>query len=267
MKIKHLQLNTSLTRSPEKIIEFIRTNNVDVTCLQEIVYPIGGESPLNKLAKSNSLFYAEGVHFNYHPNNQTLAVAIISKHPIIDFQTWYFNSPDFSPKNITKDDQLFGDIINNNYPDYPASRGLINEVKSRCILSALIQTPEGLFKTMTTHFTVSDLCVETSQMYQMSLMINSIVKNSANLPTIFSADMNIRPQSYSVSKISEVMKCHTSEFTDTLSKTHRVKTNNIFPNGLAIDHVFSKDLTHNKTEAIEIDISEHKAIVSEFEMN
>ena len=91
MKIKHLQLNTSLLRSPEKIVEFIKTNNIDIACLQEIVYPIGSESPLKKLAVANNLFYVEGVHFNYQPNNQTIAAAIISKYPIIDFQTWYFN--------------------------------------------------------------------------------------------------------------------------------------------------------------------------------
>lgn len=264
MDLKHLQLNTSILRQPQKVANFIIDNQIDFACLQEICYPIGGQSPLKDLVEPQKYFYAEGIHFHYQPNNQTLAVAIVSRYPIINFQTWYFNSLDFGPKNITAQDQLFGDLINNNFPDYPASRGLINEVKSRCILSTLIQTPVGLIRVLTTHFTVSDLCVETSQMYQMSLMINSIIKNSSSVPTIFSADLNIRPQSYSVTKISEVLTCHTSEFTDTLSPTHKVKEKNIFPEGLAVDHVFSKDLKHLNTQKNIIDFSEHQALISEF---
>ena len=266
MNIKHLQLNTSILKQPQKVIDYIVDNNIDISCLQEICYPIGGVSPLKKLSESNGYYYVEGIHFNYHPNNQTLAVAIVSKYPVIDFQTWYFNSPSFAPKDITASDQLFGDLINNNYPDYPSSRGLINEVKSRCILSALVKTPSGLIRAVTTHFTVSDLCVETSQMYQMSQMINSIIKHAGQLPAIFSADLNVRAQSYSVSKISEVLACHTTSFTDTLSPTHKVKVQNIFPNGLAIDHVFSTGLKHLDTAEHIIDFSEHQAIISNFEL-
>ncbi|MFA6518185.1 MAG: hypothetical protein WCV93_00855 [Candidatus Shapirobacteria bacterium] len=266
MNLKHLQLNSSLLRSPEKITDFLVDNQIDVASFQEICYPIGKVSPLKALVESKKYFYVEGVHFHYHPNNQTIATAIVSRFPILDSHTWYFNSPSFSPKDITASDQLFPDLINNNFPNFPASRGLINEIKSRCILSALVQTPSGLVRFLTTHFTVSDLCVETSQMYQMSLMINSIVKNSTPIPTIFSADLNIRPQSYSVTKISEVLTCHTADFTDTLSPSHKVKQNNIFPEGLAVDHVFSKNIRHLDTKEIVVDFSEHQAIISDFEI-
>jgi endonuclease/exonuclease/phosphatase family metal-dependent hydrolase len=264
MNLKHLQLNTSLLRDPQKVTDFIINNNIDVACIQEICYPIGGTSPLAGLLQNQKYNYIEGVHFYYHPNNQTLAVALASKYPIVDYQTWYFNTPDYWPKNITGSDQLFGDIINNNYPDFPASRGLVNEVKSRCVLAALIQTPAGLLRLISTHYTVSDLCVETSQMYQMSLLINSIVKHSFTLPTIFSADLNIRPQSYSVAKISEVLTCHTVNFTDTLGPNHRARKKD-FPDGLATQHVFSTGLNHLETLQQIIDFSEHQALISNFE--
>lgn len=45
MKIKHLQLNTSVLRSPEKIVQFILDNDIDVACLQEIAYPMEGTNP------------------------------------------------------------------------------------------------------------------------------------------------------------------------------------------------------------------------------
>lgn len=265
MNITHLQLNTSLLNSPDKIVDFIISNNVDLACLQEICYPIDGINPLPPLLKSHGYHAVEGIHFFYLPNNQSLAVNLISRWPILDYHTWYYNTPDYQPKTIKAEDQLFGDLINNNFPNYPASRGLINSLKSRCLISATIQTPSGIVRLISTHFNISDLCVELNSMYDMSLLINSVVKNSASIPTIFSADLNIRSQSYSVAKISEVLTCHTAEFTDTLSSTHRAKKSD-FPQGLATDHVFSTGLTHQSTKTVEIDFSEHLALVSQFSL-
>lgn len=264
MNLKHLQLNTSILRNPQKVTEFIIQNNIDIACLQEICYPVGDTSPLAELFHKQKYNYVEGIHFYYHPNNQTLAVALVSKYPIIDYQTWYYNTLDYNPKNITANDQLFGDLINHNYPDYPASRGLVNEIKSRCLISALVQTPAGLLRLITTHFTVSDLCVETAQMYQMSLLINSVIRHSSPIPAIFSGDLNIRAKSYSVAKISEVLTCHTANLTDTLSPTHRAKQHD-FPKGLAVDHVFSTRLKHLNTKQFIVDFSEHQALISNFE--
>lgn len=263
MNIKHLQLNTSLLKQPEAILNFLTHRQIDIACFQEICYPIDTTNSFSVLLTQHNYSYIEGVHFHYHPNNQTLAVAIASRWPILDYSCWYYNTPTFSPKNIHPADQLFSDLINNNYPDYPASRGLVNSVKSRCILSAVINTPSGPIRLLTTHFSVSDLCSETSQMYDMSQLIHSIVKHSKPIPTIFSADLNVRPQSYSVAKISEVLTCHTFHLTDTLSSTHKAKLHD-FPQGLAVDHVFSCNLNHQGTEVVEIDFSEHRALVSNF---
>ena len=49
MKIKHLQLNTSIMREPEKIASFVEKYNFDTICLQEICFPIGGENKLKTL--------------------------------------------------------------------------------------------------------------------------------------------------------------------------------------------------------------------------
>lgn len=265
MNLKHLQLNTSILKNPEKVANFIQDNNVDIACLQEVCYSIGGENPLIPLILKNHFFYANGVHFYYHPNNQTLSVGIVSRWPIIDYVCWYYNTPNYLSKNIQSSDQLFSDLINNNYPEFTSSRGLINSIKSRCILSALIQTPGGLVRAITTHFTVSDLCTETPQMYDMSQMVYSIIKNSSPLPTIFSADLNIRAQSYSVSKISEALTCHSADLVDTLSPSHKSKIKD-FPQGLAVDHVFSSQLKHLDTTTIDVDFSEHKALISNFKI-
>ena len=266
--MKHLQLNTSTLRNPQKIIQFVLENNIDVTCLSEICYATGSENPIAKLAQENNLNYVEGIHFYYLPDNQTIGTAVISKFPIIDHFCLYFNSNDYYPKKIESDPlsdtSLINDITNVHKDTiFPGSRGLKHSVKSRCILCVTIQTPTTLLRVINTQFTVSDLCTETIQMLEMSKLINSLVTHSKNLPTILSGDLNIRAQSYSVSKLSEVLTCHTLNLKDSLSSTHPAKKKD-FPDGLAIDHVFSKNLKHQSTETIEINFSDHKAIVSEF---
>jgi len=69
----------------------------------------------------------------------------------------------------------------------------------------------------------------------------------------------------SVEKIKEVLTCHTQEIKDTLSLTHQAKLSD-FPQGLTIDHVFSTKLAHHGTQAVEVDFSEHKALISQFDL-
>ncbi len=268
MKVKHLQLNTSILRSPKKIIELISSLKIDVASLQEVAYKEGMQSPLKKLADKLGFFYVEGVHFCQESDGLKLAVAVISRFPIVDYYVNYYNSPNYEPKLIKKDDLIGKDILGDNKQDdnFPGSRGLKHCLKSRAILTVLVDTGKGLLRIVTTHYTVSDHCTETIQMYEMSKMINSLVKYTNNeIPTIFSGDLNIRAKSYSVSKLSETLTCHTSKITDTLSNSHVAKQCD-FPGGLAIDHVFSKGLVHHKTAAIDVDFSDHKAILSEFEI-
>ncbi|PIZ44968.1 hypothetical protein CO180_03075 [candidate division WWE3 bacterium CG_4_9_14_3_um_filter_41_6] len=264
MTIRHLQLNSSVLRDPKAIAKFMTDNSIDVACLQEIAYPIGSSSPLPELLGSE-FNYVEGVHYHHVKSNQSIGVAVISKFPIVDVVRLYYNTSDYSPKTISENDNFVGTIINDSPQDiYQGSRGIRHAVKSRCILSVLVQTSNGLLRVVTTHFTVSDVCTETMQMFEMSQLLKSFVKNATDVPTIFSGDLNIRAQSYSVEKIKEELTCHTEELTDTLSKTHIAKKTD-FPSGLAIDHVFSKNLKHLSTRMQDVDFSEHKALVSEFE--
>lgn len=267
MKIKHLQLNTSILRSPEKVMQFIKDFEIDIACLQEVVYQIGKESPLQELAKESGYFYQEAVDFEFLPNSQVIAEAIISKLPIVDYQISYYNSENYEPKVINEKDLIGSNILadNETVDNFPGSRGLKHWLKSRAILNALVDTGNGFLRAITTHYTVSDHCTETLQMYEMSKMVKSMVKYSnSKIPTIFSGDLNIRAESYSVSQISEIMECHTKNFIDTLSEKHVARQHG-FPKGLAIDHVFSRGLKHIYTKSEEIEFSEHKAIVSEFE--
>ena len=270
MDFKHLQLNTSTLRSPEKIMEFIENrkwgaNGIDVGCFQEICYPIGEQNPLQKLLEGKGCYYAEGIHYHYLPKKITIAVGIFSRWPIIDYTKLYYNTETYHPKEITGEEFMNHNLIGETrVAQFPGSRALANSVKPRCILSVLVDSPSGPLRVVTTHFTVTDLCTETHQMYEMSRILNSYIGTAKPLPTIFSADLNIRPQSYSVGKISEVMTCHTKDLENTLSDDHIAITGGDFPGGLAVDHVFSSNVEYLKTDLVQVDFSVHKALVSEF---
>jgi len=262
--MKHLQLNTTLLKYPEKVIDFIVKNNIDISCLQEVVYPENTQNPLVKLCEKNNLNYIEGIDYFYKPSNQIISEAIITKHEIIDYSCVYYNSKNHQPGVLQKED-LLNDIVTTGPKDfYPGSRGLPNHIKPRCVLTSLIKFHDRLIKVMTMHNSVSDLCTETIQMYEMSLLLNSLIKNSKDIPTILSGDFNIRAKSYSIEKISEVLTCHTKDLKDTLSKNHPSKEKD-FPEGLAVDHVFSKGIKFENIVTIEVDFSLHKAIISIFE--
>lgn len=263
MVYKHLQLNTSKLANPEKVFEFITTNKIDIACLQEVVYPTGEISPLKKLADSTGLHYLEGVSFQSAVDNLTVSEAIISRYPFDYHYVLYYNAPNNEPKVITREDILGALIHDSAALSFPGSRSVKHVVKSRCIIIGLIKTPDGVLRVITTHFPLSDFCIEISQMLDMAKLIIAHLKYAQQVPTLLSGDLNVRSGSYSVELLSSIMECHTKELTDTLASGHEAKKHD-FPEGLAIDHVFSSGLLHNTTSTVEVDFSNHKAIISDF---
>lgn len=268
MTIRHLQLNSSLLRAPEQVAKFIVDEKVDLACVQEILYPINGSSPLKSTIEKVGYNYEEGVNFIDMNRGIITAEAIISRWTIIDCVRLYYNGVYYEPKTLTKSNVIGEGLVIGDTEradiDRPGSRGVRHSVKSRCFISALVETENQKIRLATTHFNVSDQCTETIQMYEMACMIRSFFVHAKELPIIFSGDLNVRPHAYSIAKLSEVLTCHTGKFTDTLAKDHSAKKIS-FPEGLAIDHVFSKKLNLKNIDMKEVDFSDHKAILSEFE--
>ena len=265
MNIKHLQLNTSELAHPEKIAKYIVKNSFDTICLQEVRYPFEEKNPLVELLEQAGYHYREGINLKYMPTRRKYAVGIASKFPILDTVRVFWNGNNHEPKEINEGDFLGERIFEDHgaVHNYPGSRGIKHATKSSCNLMCLVKTPKGVLRLVTTHFIVSDLCTETQQMYDHATLLASMIKHSQDVPTILSADLNIRAESYSVLKLREVIDCHSLGLTDTLSKDHVAKAID-FPEGLAIDHVFSKGVTFKSITAVEIKFSDHKAIISEF---
>lgn len=264
MNIRHLQLNTSILKHPEAIIDFIQEQDIQIACLQEVAYPTGGKNMLQKLCEAKGLYYFEAVHFYYSDQGLTIGCAVVSAWPISDFEVLYFNTPDYRPKTISDQDTVGKALIYDEKIKEPmASRGLKHSIKSRAVAIATLQTPAGAVRAYCTQYTVSSWATETEQMYKLTQMITSHLEFSKSLPTIASGDMNIQTDSYSVRLFKTQLEHHTGELKNTLSDDHRALVKD-FPEGLAVDHVFSKHLKHKSTKAVQIDFSDHKAIVSDF---
>lgn len=266
MIIRHLQLNTSALKSPVEIVEYLVANDVDVACLQEIVYPTGSVSPIKELAEKEGYQYLEAVHFTYLDKNLTVGLAILTKFPIEDYDTLYFNTENYQPKEIS-DKDFVGEILveDDNIKESMASRGLKHSVKSRAILTATVSIDGKKVRMISINYTVSSWATETEQMFKMSQLLTSKVQFSKDLPTIVSGDMNLQSDSYSVALIKTQLQHHSGRLKSTLSESHRALATD-FPDGLAVDHVFSKGLKHISTEANQIDFSDHKVLLSEFEL-
>jgi endonuclease/exonuclease/phosphatase family metal-dependent hydrolase len=264
MNIKHLQLNTSVLKHPQAIVDFIQAQGIQIACLQEVAYPTDGNNKLKELCEEKGLHYFEAVHFYYSDQKLTVGSAVVSSWPISDFEVLYFNTPDYQPKTISEQDSVGSTLIDDHDTREPmASRGLKHAIKSRAVAIATLQTPGGPVRVYCMHYTVSSWATETEQMYKLTQMITSHLQFSKSLPTIASGDMNIQADSYSVRLLKTQLEYHTGGLKNTLSDDHRALTTD-FPEGLAVDHVFSKQLEHKDTKAVQVDFSDHKAIVSEF---
>lgn len=264
MNAKHLQLNTSVLKYPEAIVDFMQEQGIQIACLQEIAYPTNGKNRFKELCEAKGLHYFEAVHYYYSDKNLTIGCAVVSVWPISDFEVLYFNTPDYLPKTISEQDSVGSALIDDHNVKEPmASRGLKHSIKSRAVAIATLQTPAGAMRVYCMQYTVSSWATETEQMYKLTQMITSHLKFSKSLPTIASGDMNLQTDSYSVRLLKTQLEHHTGELKNTLSDSHRALIKD-FPQGLAVDHVFSRQLEYKDTWAIQVDFSDHKAIVSEF---
>ena len=266
MNLTHLQLNTAALKFPDKVMSFIIDNKVNIACLQEIVYPTNKLNRLFNLCKTNNFNYFEGIHFYYSNKGLTVASSIVSKFPIEDFTTLYFNAPSYEPKNISEGDFVGKELLEDDQMQEPmASRGLKHSIKSRAIPVVTLKINDQKLRVYSLNFTVSSWATETEQMYKMSQLITSNIKYSKSLAIIASGDLNIQADSYSVKLLKKRLNHHTGDLKNTLSLSHRALEKD-FPKGLAVDHVFSSGLKHLSTEAVQIDFSDHKAILSTFKL-
>ena len=265
MKIKHLQLNTSVLKNPEGIRNFVRSEDFDICNFQELVYYSDSPCVLHKIASELGLTFVEAINYTLMDDEtkpvRISSCGILTKFRVIDFQIYYCNTLDDKPKHL-----IANDLINDNsiITSFPASRGVKHSKKSRAILRCVLDTGDKIISDITCQFNVSDLCIETTQILEMAEKVASIVRNTSTIPTIFGGDINIRLQSYSGTVLKSIMQCHSEHFVDTLAPDHIAHKD--FPDGLAVDHVFSVGMKLDSIQAVDKGLSDHLAIVSQFEV-
>lgn len=266
MLINHLQLNTGNLEQPDSIAEYFLEKDIHVASLQEIVAGYDNHSELKPLLESKGYHYIESVSFYYDETKSSLGNAIVSRYPIIDYTTMYFNSADYRPKRISEADIIGKNLIDfNTVNESPTSRGLKHAIKSQSVLIALIYIPEldKNLRVYSIQYNVSSWATETEQMYNHTQLIKSHFDYSAEMPTIMAGDFNVQANSFSIELLGNSLTCHTKGLINTLSDSHRALDKD-FPGGLAVDHVFSANIEHQATSTEQINFSDHKSLISIF---
>lgn len=122
------------------------------------------------------------------------------------------------------------------------------------------------FRNLTTHFTVSKECTETLQITQQSDSICEFIKNNRDMPTIFSGDLNIHEQSYSINNIESVLEMVTKSQQNSLNpKIHPAFKNNL-PNGMKVDYIFQKGFKTIDVDHPLVSISDHLPVIAKLEL-
>jgi len=139
--IKVVSLNIEKNKHIDKVLAFLKQENPDVVCLQEIFRP-----DFERFKQELSL---EGV-FDYQvtlteSNVATYeqGVAILSKHPIISHQS----------KPYTNNEPTGESVNINNHAEKSVDKNVANKKYSRRVLFAFINIGNEVYNFATTHFT------------------------------------------------------------------------------------------------------------------
>lgn len=268
MQFTVLQLNVWSFEYFDNIVEFIKSNNVDIIIMQEAAtdnkrktYGINLLDLFKEKVKMDYVFAP--IHTISYPDSKTISIgnAIFSKFPFIYSEYSY----DKYLGNIThtNSDSPLHDTSLPKYVQYK-----YNMKQTTTFLRSIITVNNYSVRFITTHFSVSHKCTETLQMFHQAEQVVDIYKHSNNIPTIFAGDLNIHDKSASITLLKENFHLvQDGELQNTLSAIHPAITNDA-PNGMRIDYTFYNNmlkLISSKTS--QVVISDHLPTISVFELS
>lgn len=183
-------------------------------------------------------------------------MAILSKHPIIDFSVGILDGGE--PKVYEQNYPLFTE--SEKYKKYKYAFRL-----PLGYISSVICIDGVYIKNMTSHFHVSYDCFETERHICDAEKIVHEIQTSKDMPTFFSGDLNLRTKTASLDMLSEVLEIQSGSFVNTLNiEVHPIFQKHPDHPGLAIDHVFSKDIPVSSCNVAKVNVSDHYPVVTEF---
>ncbi len=137
--------------------------------------------------------------------------------------------------------------------------------ESKNFVWGVLKYKDKYIRNVTSHFTVSYLCTETMQMIQQTRSLLSFLKNTKSLPTIFTGDLNIHPDSASIKMLTEELVLVNKNNSNTLNpNVHGVFKR--LPEGLNVDYIFQKGFEVSKWSVPNISVSDHLPIIAELEI-
>jgi endonuclease/exonuclease/phosphatase family metal-dependent hydrolase len=252
MKIKILQLNILKGQYIDNIVSFVKNNNFDILCLQEVTAGKFSYEEINCLSQINNV-----LGFNYE---KSIDIQLIK-----DPESNFGNAILFSKKiKLIKKKIIYFD-------KYPANRNTVFSLWDkipRTILSLTLNINNQPFEIVTTHLVWSDKPVDTVDKITQG---NQLIKRIKELktPFVLTGDFNVDQKSSVIQKLSKLARNLTLEhnITNTLNpRTHRIKE--LFPPGLACDFIFtSKSLPVVDFKLIDSpDLSDHYGLLVEIKI-
>lgn len=236
------QINHENPGNLERIVEFIKTENIDILCIQE--YPTDKETDSSLLKRLNFMpFYT----FTDN-NNQYLRVAIFSKLPINDVKHFLFRNSNNSAisANLSIDNEII--------------RLICAHLQTTSLNQMHINSVYGISGTI--HHAITKMSDNQKLRAEQADIIRDEI-NSSHLPIIFCGDMNDTPASYTYRQVSSNMTDGFNECSCGIGYTYR---------GLfklfRIDYIlYSKDFSGLEYYSPEQSFSDHNPVIMNLELH
>ena len=268
--MKVIQLNCWKFNYLQEIIGFLKSEKPDIINLQEVSSGKFNKNNFNIWEPFEHLKIELGMDGIFAPftglqsEDGTFSEAgngFLTNLEIVDFGINFEKS--LPPYTIYKDsDDLIQTVLKNDKSKY---YNIFREPKN--FIWSVLQKDGKYFRNITTHYTASYNCTETIQMLDQTESIISFLKQTKDLPTIFTGDLNIHPNSASVAKLKQELTQLSCNEINTLNPKIHPAFSNGNPEGWKVDYIFEKGFEVKKYSVPQITISDHLPLVVEVEFN
>ena len=271
MSIKLLQLNMFQGKLIKNVVEYVKENDIDILCLEEVTggkLSRGGLNTYPKVGTVGEVLDQSVVGidcFSYLKSELNYEGKLSVNFRLKSDPESYFGNAIFYKKfNLLekkeiwmKDYEEYDDIEKINPADIPRSGLLLNLERDGKSLGVV-----------TTHLVWGPTPLDEPYKLEQNEKLFEFVK-TFKTPFVIAGDFNLTPDSQVIGWFSGIARNLISEtkVRNTLNPNiHSIKK--LFPEGHAVDYIFvSKDITVNKFRVIdEIDLSDHYGLLLEFEV-
>lgn len=263
--MKLIHLNVESCRYFEPLVEFFEQEKPDFCSLVEAAdgdYLRSGKhhDHLVRIAEKlqMNLIFAPTTFRDMEWYSVGLWAAVLSKYPVISHEIMYlgWSGQTHFPNNYP----LF--VLKEKYERYPYAAD-----QSLPLLSTKIDVNGKQLEILTTHFHVTFDCIESEKMVKEEHEIAKYISHNKTWPLILTGDFNIEKNSLSIELIGSYLTNQSLNFTNTLCKTiHPIFKNKPDHPGLAVDHVFTRDILVENCEVRNVTVSDHLPVVLDFQI-